>query len=89
LRDHKDFAAIVAVARLLDTGRFSAEIRVKCVECDEPFRFLGVGAGLSPYVPLTSLDGLELRAPIEPQGTPQLASHARFEMPPLPTKKES
>lgn len=86
---HKDFSAWVNVFRLEDTGRFSADIRIKCSECDEPFRFLGVPGGLSPYEPRVSIDGLELRAPIEPQGTPTLLSHVSFVIPPLPTKDES
>lgn len=84
--EHKVFGAYVAVNRLLDTGRFAADIRIECSECHEPFRFLGLGAGLSPYEPTVSIDGLELRAPIEPQGTPVLYSSARFVVPPLPPK---
>ena len=87
--DHPDFAARVDVARLMDTGRFAADVRIKCVACGEPFRFLGLAAGLSPYEPRVSVDGLELRAPIEPQGTPKIASHAAFVVPPMPIKKES
>lgn len=86
---HLNFVARVAVNRLVDTGRYSADVRVNCVECGEPFRFLGVEAGLSPYAPMVSVDGLELRAPIEPQGVPKIASHAQFVMPPLRGKAES
>lgn len=87
--EHKDFNASVRVNRLEDTGRFSADVRIQCAECEEPFRFLGVPAGSSPYQPTVSIDGLDLRAPIEPQGTPQLQSHAAFVMPPLPPKRDS
>jgi hypothetical protein len=86
---HQNFEALVRVNRLVDSGRFSADISIRCAECREPFRFLGADAGLSPYQPMASVDGLELRAPIEPQGTPKIASGARFEMAPLPQKTES
>jgi hypothetical protein len=87
--EHKDFEANVTVFRLEDTGRFTADVRIRCKECSEPFRFLGIQAGVSPYEPCVSIDGLELRAPIEPQGTPTLHSHARFEMPPMAPKADS
>lgn len=87
--EHKDFAARVAVNRLEDTGRFTADVTIKCSECGEPFRFLGLAAGSSPYEPKVSVDGLELRAPIEPKGTPKLHSHAAFVMPPLAPKVDS
>jgi hypothetical protein len=87
--EHKDFNARVSVNRLEDTGRFSADIRIQCAACKEPFRFLGVEAGSSPFEPKVSIDGLELRAPIEPQGTPKIASGAQFVMPPLPPKVDS
>lgn len=87
--EHKDFRALVKVNRLEDTGRFSADITVWCAACAEPFRFLGVKAGSSPYEPMVSIDGLELRAPLEPQGTPQIQRGARFVVPPLPGERES
>jgi hypothetical protein len=68
---HENFDAIVAVARLTDgdggavTG-FSAEIRVRCAVCDEPFRWTGVPAGWSPRQPMCSPDETELRAPLRP-----------------------
>lgn len=87
--DHKGFVAYVAVNRLEDTGRFSADVKIHCIDCKEPFRFLGLKAGSSPYEPLVSIDGLEARMPIEPQGIPKLMSHASFTMPPMPpTAKE-
>lgn len=86
---HLEFRATVTVNRLEDTGRFSADVRVECLGCGSPFRWMGVPAGLSPYEPRVSIDGLELRAPIEPEGTPTLAASASFTVPPLPpTAKE-
>lgn len=42
---HEDFATEVRVGRMLDTGKFIAEIHIHCTQCHEPFRFLGVSAG--------------------------------------------
>jgi hypothetical protein len=81
---HEEFKARVAVNRMIDTGRFMADITVECAQCGEPFRFVGVAAGLNHEKPLASIDGLELRAPIEPQGEPRLLSHASFTMPSIP-----
>lgn len=66
--EHADFVANVAVNRLLDTGRFAADIRVGCAHCGEAFRFLGAPAGISYARPMVSVDGTELRCPIEPEG---------------------
>jgi hypothetical protein len=86
---HLNFEAKVDVNRFEDTGRFGAVISIWCRICREPFRFLGCDAGYSPYRPMVSINGLELDAPIEPQGTPMIASGARFEMPSLPPKEDS
>ena len=37
-----------------------------CVDCDEPFRWIGVPIGLSPRQPMVSVDETELRAPLRP-----------------------
>jgi hypothetical protein len=78
---HQNFHANVAVNRLVDTGRFLADITIKCAECGEPFRFIGVEAGVAFTRPACSIDELELRAPIEPEGVPRLQTSASFEMP--------
>ena len=83
---HEQFRADVNINRLEDTGRFIADLRVRCVQCDEPFRFLNVAAGLAWDRPMCSIDELELHAPIEPQGAPSLQTSARFEMPPVEIK---
>jgi len=61
---HEQFEAHVDVNRLSDTGRFSADVRIKCVQCGEPFRFLGLPAGVDPDGPTVSVDGTEARMPI-------------------------
>jgi hypothetical protein len=63
---HPDFEANVLVNRLEDVGRFSADIHVRCATCGVRFRWLGLEMGLDPARPMTSVDGFELRAPLEP-----------------------
>lgn len=78
---HLQFSANVVVNRLEDSGGFLAEVRVTCVECGAPFRFLGVSAGLDFTRPMVSIDELELRCPIEPERVPRLQAKATFVMP--------
>lgn len=63
---HKGFVANVAVNRLEDSGGFAADITIKCVECQQPFQFLGLPGGLSPNMPTVSVDRTEARMPIAP-----------------------
>jgi hypothetical protein len=83
---HPGHAVACAIARLEDSGKFMAEIRIVCVECREPFRFVGVPAGLRFDGPAVSVDGLELRAPIEPEIEKSLQAGASFQMPHIPTR---
>lgn len=69
---HMNFEARVAVNRLEDTGRFMAEVTIKCRDCGEPFQFLGLDAGLKMQGASVSFDGLEARLAIHP--TSQTAS---------------
>lgn len=63
---HMNFHADVVVARLEDTGRFMAEITIKCADCGEPFQFLGLDMGLKMRGATVSPDGLEARMAISP-----------------------
>jgi hypothetical protein len=74
---HEQFAANVSVNRIEpDPGAgdmpkaFVADVTVTCAPppdgCGEPFRFTGLGAGLSYAHPMVSVDETELRAPIRP-----------------------
>lgn len=81
---HLKFEANVNVGRFEDTGRFMADITVRCASCGEKFRFLGPTAGINWERPSVSIDGLEMRAPIEPEGEPRLLDRATFQMPPVP-----
>ena len=64
---HMNFAANVEVARLEDSGRFMADITIKCSECGEPFQFVGLEAGLNLNGATVSIDGLEARMAILPK----------------------
>lgn len=83
---HENFLAKVTVVRLQDSGRFSADVAIKCAECGEQFRFLGLQAGVSHEQPMVSIDGLELRAPIEPEGEARLHTTALYQIPETPKR---
>jgi hypothetical protein len=68
---HQNFTADVAVNRLFrveggPVDGYSADITVRCADCTEPFRWVGVPAGLHPGRPMCSVDQTELRAPLRP-----------------------
>ena len=83
---HEQFRADVKVARLLDSGKFMAEIAIRCVDCNEPFRFIGVPAGIAWDHPCCSIDGLEMNAPIEPEMEKALHDSASYQMPEIPKR---
>jgi hypothetical protein len=69
--EHMNFRIKANVFRLTkqDGGkavRFTADIRVMCADCGHPFVWKGLPYGYSPVQPMLSIDGQELRAPIEP-----------------------
>jgi hypothetical protein len=73
---HPDFIATVEVGRIAADDEhasdddpaqaFTADVRVHCASCDEPFRWTGLEVGMSFDHPMVSIDGLELRAPLRP-----------------------
>lgn len=63
---HMNFDANVTVNRLEDTGRFMAEVTIKCLDCGEPFQFLGLEPGLKMAGAACSVTGLEARLAILP-----------------------
>lgn len=75
---HACFAASVEMTRLAKvaggppTG-YAADVRVRCADCGLPFRFVGLGSGVSSREPRVSPDGTELRAPMVPLGQPHPA----------------
>jgi len=69
--EHNQFEASVDVSRIKESEdgpvtAFMAEVRVKCVDCGQPFRFKCSRIGVDPKEPMASADGQELRCPIEP-----------------------
>lgn len=65
--EHKEFHAKVNVIRFEDSGRFMAEITVRCSQCGEPFQFLGLEVGLHVDGARVSVDGLEANIAICPK----------------------
>ncbi len=68
---HENFGGHAAVTRITDEQQtnvigYSADIRVTCLDCGEPFRWIGAPAGLRPDRPCVSVDETELRAPLRP-----------------------
>lgn len=85
--EHHAFAVIARVNHMEDTGNIVAEIQIRCTDCDESFRFLGVtDAGLLWDRPSVSMDELTLNVPIEPQGQVRLRQDARYVIPQIPVK---
>lgn len=66
--NHEDFAAEVDVTRLSDSGRLTADVRIKCAQCGLPMRFIGLPAGVDLNGAATSADGTEGRFAIAPKG---------------------
>lgn len=66
--EHHNFHADVDVHRLEDTKQFMAAIRIRCVDCDLPFEFLGLEPGLDLQGARVSIDGQEANIAITPKG---------------------
>lgn len=85
--EHEEFKCNARIARLSEkeggpiTG-YTAEITVHCLQCGLPFRFVGMAAGNHYAEPRVSVDGTELRAPIEPATHKKFAARAGYTMPP-------
>lgn len=79
---HRNFETDVKIAVVKDRGAWIAEVRIVCSDCAEPFRFVGVPAGFAYGHPRVSIDGRELRAPIEPLGSkPAIALASAYDGP--------
>lgn len=75
--EHMNFRAEVNVGRLShDEGGpitgYTAGVTIACADCGVLMRFIGLPAGNHYAEPRVSIDGTELRAPIEP------ATHEKF-----------
>lgn len=49
-----------------DTGQYMADVSVRCADCGQPFRFLGLPLGLNMNGAAMNVDGLEARLAIMP-----------------------
>jgi len=74
---HISHAAFVEVYQLTDErkpdGRitgYTAELRIYCAACDEPFEFIGLPAGLSSSRPTADVPATTARLPIKPASAP-------------------
>lgn len=67
---HPAFDANVEVARLEDSGRFMADVRITCAQCGTPMRFLGLSPGLNLAGAAVSFDATEARLAIHPMSDP-------------------
>lgn len=73
---HENFRADVGVGRISASEDdstivgFSADITIRCIDCNKPFEFVGLPMGYSPMQPMCSVDGTEARMPIMPPGEP-------------------
>jgi hypothetical protein len=97
---HFNFEVLAEVARLLPLGAtasgdptveptgYSLSLRVLCSDCREPFVFRGLPVGLSPVRPMTSVDGLELRAPLTPQRDGSASGHDGVQLLRQPNRRE-
>lgn len=71
---HLEFVSNMVVVRHADNETdnniigYSAKITVRCAECEKPFQFLGLPMGLDTQGARVSVDGLEARIAISPQG---------------------
>jgi hypothetical protein len=66
--EHVNFNAFVSVNRLTDSGKFAADIKIRCTDCGHPFCFRGLPLGLDLNGAAMSPDGREARLAIYPQG---------------------
>lgn len=72
--EHLDFAADVSVGRILPSEGskevmcYQADVRIVCADCQTPFRFIGLPAGLDLNGAAVSVDGTEGRFAIAPKG---------------------
>lgn len=71
--EHMNFAATVGVGRLSkEEGgpitSYMADVRIRCADCGRPFQFLGLKPGIDTGGAAVSIDGLEARIALCPQG---------------------
>lgn len=67
-KHNKAHKANVAVGCMEDTGGFIADITIECADCGKKFQFLGLEPGVDTQGARVSVDGLEARIAIVPEG---------------------
>jgi hypothetical protein len=65
---HESFDCACTVNRLEDIKRFQLDVKVVCLDCGTPFRFIGLPSGLDLNGAAVSVDGTEGRFAIAPKG---------------------
>jgi hypothetical protein len=79
-----NFEANVSIGRLMASESdetivgYSADVVIRCVDCNTPFEFVGLPMGYSPMQPMCSVDGTEARMPIMPRGEKMRTDLAGF-----------
>lgn len=71
---HNGFEVKNRVSKIEDVKAFIFESEIRCGECKLPFRFVGCEAGVNMNKPTVSVDGLELRVPVEPEIVKKIAT---------------
>lgn len=70
---HENFGVQANVGRLMRSETdstvvgYSVDLTVRCMDCNEPFEWMGLPMGWLASEPACSVDGLEARMPIRPQ----------------------
>jgi hypothetical protein len=62
----KTHTTTTEINHFADSGGYMVEIGVKCGECGQPFRFLGLPLGLNLNGATISIDGLTARLAVAP-----------------------
>lgn len=72
--EHMNFRADVKVGRLTRSETdatvvaYNADIEIICADCKKQFEFVGLPMGFSHNEPRCSINALQARIPIKPQG---------------------
>lgn len=56
----------VKINYMEDTGQFMADVSIRCAQCGQPFRFLGLPLGLNMGGATMDIDGLQARLAVAP-----------------------
>lgn len=65
---HEGVGCELTFNRMEDTGRFQADVKIHCLHCGVPFRFIGLPCGVDLNGAAVSVDGTEGRFAVAPKG---------------------